>query len=134
MKRIKRTCDSYSPIALHNLTRVVPTVKFVALSDDILIYAKIDHTVFVLDQWDQWVFVLDQWVFVLDHRVFVLDQWVFGLDQWVFVLDHRVFGLRSSVFVFGSSFSTHPSLAIIISCPTSVGGIIVLLKTIKKYC
>ena len=92
------------------------TVKFVARSDDILIYAlqKWDQWVFVLDQWvfvldhkvfvldhrvfvfDQWVFVLDQWVFVLDHKVFVLVHRVFVLDQWVFVLDHRVFGLRSS--------------------------------------
>lgn len=90
------------------------TVKLVARSDDILIYAlqKWKHFSLVCSLslkkrfLEQWVFVLDQWVFVLDHRVFVLDQWVFvldhrvfALDQWVFVLDHRVFVLDSWVFV-----------------------------------
>ena len=39
--------------------------------------------------------------------VFVLDQWVFALD-WSVGLRFRPQGLTSSVFVFGSSFSTHP--------------------------
>ena len=71
----------------HTLCAYKVIVKFLAHSDDILIYAKKSAIIFCSS---------DQWVFVLDLRVFVLDLRVFVLDQWVLVLDLRVFGLRSS--------------------------------------
>jgi len=97
----------------------------------------------ILKQGEKWVFVLDRWVFVLDQWVFVLDRWVFvllqvglrfrpvglrfrpvglrfrpvGLRFRPVGLRFRPQGLRSSVFVFGSSFSTHPWLNSVDSAP-----------------
>ena len=66
----------FHTLCAHTAHKVI--VKFLAHSDDILIYAKKSAIIFCSS---------DHWVIVLDLRVFVLD-------QWVFVLDLRVFGLR----------------------------------------
>ena len=54
----------------HTLCAHKVIVKFLAHSDDILVYAKKSAIIFCSS--DHWVFVLDQWVFVLDLRVFGL--------------------------------------------------------------
>ena len=116
LKRIFLYC--WNLIALQNLTRTdwdKATVKFAARSDDILIYALQKRKQFSLVYSLSWrkkkglrpVGLRFRSV-GLRFRPVGLRFRPVGLGFRPVGLRFRPQGLRSSVFVFGSSFSTHP--------------------------
>ena len=109
LKRIFLYCWNF--IALNNLTSCTDwdkaTVKFAARSDDILIYAlqkRKQYSLVYSLSWRKKGFR----PLGLRFRPVGLRFRPVGLRFRPVGLRFRLQGLRSSVFVFGSSFSTHP--------------------------